>query len=278
MTAAGTGGAEPPDPARFPLTRFEGKSALVTGGAQGIGRAVAAGLLAECAKVVILDLDREVTERTAAELGCVAVVGDVSQRDGVTRAVETCVERHGGLHVVAANAGVAAVEPFFETDDATWERIVAVNLHGAFRTIQESARAMRQGGGGSVVVTTSTNAFWPETGTSPYTASKHGLLGLVRNAALDLGVYNIRVNAVAPGLVRTRLANFLTDDPVEGPKYLENVPLGRFAEPEDIAKAILFLASDEAAYVTGAQLVVDGGASVGVVVPEPASPLSDLGN
>jgi NAD(P)-dependent dehydrogenase (short-subunit alcohol dehydrogenase family) len=259
------------------MTRFDGRSALVTGGARGIGRAVAVALVAEGARVVVLDFDADAAERAAADLGCVAVVGDVARREDVQRAVETCLERHGGLHVVSANAGVAAVGPFLDTDDGTWERILAVNLNGAFRTIQESARAMRSSGGGSIVVTTSTNAFWPETGTSPYTASKHGLLGLVRNAALDLGRYGIRVNAVAPGIVRTRLATFLTEDPVEGPKYLENVPLGRFAEPEDIAKTILFLASDEAAYVTGAQLVVDGGVSIGVVVPEPESPLSDLG-
>jgi NAD(P)-dependent dehydrogenase (short-subunit alcohol dehydrogenase family) len=259
------------------MTRFDGRSALVTGGAQGIGRAAAALLAAEGARVVVFDFDGEAAERTAAELGCAAVVGDVAKRDDVCRAVETCVERHGGLHVVSANAGVAAVEPFLDTNDATWERILRVNLDGAFRTIQESARAMRAGGGGSIVVTTSTNAFWPETGTSPYTASKHGLLGLVRNAAIDLARYGIRVNAVAPGIVRTRLATFLTEDPVEGPKYLENVPLGRFAEPEDIAKAILFLASDDAVYITGEQLVVDGGVSVGVVVPEPETPLSDLG-
>ena len=259
------------------MTRFDGRSALVTGGAQGIGRAVTAALAAEGARVVVFDFDGERTERTAAELGCVAVVGDVSRREDVQRAVKTCVDRHGGLHVVSANAGVALVEPFLDTDDATWERVLSVNLHGAFRTIQESAPAMREVGGGSIVVTTSTNAFWPETGTSAYTASKHGLLGLVRNAAIDLARYGIRVNAVAPGIVRTRLAWFLTEDPVEGPKYLENVPLGRFAEPEDIAKTILFLASDDAAFVTGAQLVVDGGVSVGVVVPEPQTPLSDLG-
>ena len=257
------------------MSRFAGKSALVTGGAQGIGRAVAAALAAEGAQVTVLDFDAEAAERTSVELGCVAVAGDVAQRDDVRRAVDACVERHGGLDVVSANAGVAVVEPFLETDDATWERILAVNLHGAFRTIQESARAMRDHGG-AIVVTTSTNAFWPETGTSAYTASKHGLLGLVRNAAIDLGHHGIRVNAVAPGIVRTRLATFLTEDPVEGPKYLENVPLGRFAEPEDIAKAIVFLASDDAAYITGEQLVVDGGVSVGVVVPEPKTPLSDL--
>jgi NAD(P)-dependent dehydrogenase (short-subunit alcohol dehydrogenase family) len=257
------------------MTRFRGKSALVTGGAQGIGRAAAAGLVAEGARVTVFDFDAEAAQSAADELGCLAVVGDVSRRDDVRRAVETCVEQHGGLDVVSANAGVATVEPFLETTDDSWERILSVNLAGAFRTIQESARAMS--GGGSIVVTTSTNAFWPETGTSAYTASKHGLLGLVRNAAIDLGGHGIRVNAVAPGIVRTRLAVFLTEDPVEGPKYLENVPLGRFAEPEDIAKAILFLASSDAAYITGEQLVVDGGVSVGVVVPTPETPLSDLG-
>jgi NAD(P)-dependent dehydrogenase (short-subunit alcohol dehydrogenase family) len=257
------------------VSRFVGKSALVTGGAQGIGRAVVAALTAEGAQVTLLDFDAEAAERTAAELGCVTVAGDVARREDVRRAVETCVERHGGLDVVSANAGVTAVEPFLETEDATWERILAVNLHGAFRTIQESARAMRDRGG-AIVVTTSTNAFWPETGTAAYTASKHGLLGLVRNAAIDLGRYGIRVNAVAPGIVRTRLTTFFTEDPVEGPKYLENVPLGRFAEPEDIAKAIIFLASDDAAYITGEQLVVDGGVSVGVVIPEPETAISDL--
>jgi len=214
---------------------------------------------------------------TARELGCVAVLGDVSRRDDVRRAVEGCVDRHGELNLVSANAGIADVRAFLEIDDKAWERIFAVNLHGAFKTIQESARAMRDRGG-SIVVTTSTNAFWPETGTAPYTASKHGLLGLVRNAAIDLGRHRIRVNAVAPGIVRTRLSAFLTEDPVEGPKYLEDVPLGRFAEPEDIAKAILFLGSDDADYITGQQLVVDGGVSVGVTVPDPEQPLSDLGD
>lgn len=259
------------------MMRFNGRSVLVTGGAQGIGRAVAASFVAEGAQVVVLDFDSEAVERTAGELDCAAVVGDVSRREDVRQGVAACIKRHGRLDIVSANAGVAAVERFLETDDVTWDRIVTVNLNGAFRTIQESARVMCDSGG-SIVITTSTNAFWPETGTTAYTASKHGLLGLVRNAALDLGRFGIRVNAVAPGIVRTRLAVFLTDDPVEGPRYLENVPLGRFGEPEDIAKAILFLASEDAAYVTGAQLVVDGGVSIGVTVPEPETPLSDLGS
>src|SRR5580765_884534 len=108
------------------MTRFEGRSALVTGGAQGIGRAVAARLVAEGASVVILDFEEEALVPAAAELGCVAVVGDVANRTDVRDAVETCVRRHGGLHVVSANAGVAAVGPFLDTDDQTWERILSV--------------------------------------------------------------------------------------------------------------------------------------------------------
>jgi 3-oxoacyl-[acyl-carrier protein] reductase len=125
---------------------------------------------------------------------------------------------------------------------------------------------MVQAGRGAIVVTTSTNAFWVESGTAHYSASKGGLLTLVRTAALDLAQYGIRVNAVAPGIVKTRLSRFLTDDPVEGPGYLERVPLRRFAQPADIAEAVLFLASDAAAYITGEQLVVDGGVSIGVPI------------
>jgi NAD(P)-dependent dehydrogenase (short-subunit alcohol dehydrogenase family) len=257
------------------MSRFDGRGVLVTGGAQGIGRAVAAGFAAEGARVVILDVDAATVTATADELGCAAVAGDVANRDDVIRAIEVVMAGNGRLDVASVNAAVAEVGPFFDVTDAVWERMFAVNLHGAFRTIQESARAMR-GHGGAIVVTTSTNSFWPETGTSPYTSTKYGLLGLVRNAAIDLGRFGIRVNAVAPGIVRTRLAAFLTEDPVEGPRYLENVPLGRFAEVDDIAKAHLFLASDDASYITGEQLVVDGGVSVGVVVPEPDAPLSDL--
>jgi 3-oxoacyl-[acyl-carrier protein] reductase len=125
---------------------------------------------------------------------------------------------------------------------------------------------MAEAGAGAIVVTTSTNAFWVESGTAHYSASKGGLLTLVRTAALDLAEFGIRVNAVAPGIVKTRLSQFLTEDPVEGPAYLTHVPLRRFAQPSDIAEAVAFLASDAAAYITGEQLVVDGGVSVGVPI------------
>jgi NAD(P)-dependent dehydrogenase (short-subunit alcohol dehydrogenase family) len=180
--------------------------------------------------------------------------------------VEACVEQFGRVDVLSANAGVAGVRPFMELEDAEWRQMLDVNLTGTFHCMQEAARPMVQAGRGAIVVTTSTNAFWVESGTAHYSASKGGLLTLVRTAALDLAQYGIRVNAVAPGIVKTRLSQFLTDDPVEGPAYLERVPLRRFAQPADIAEAVLFLASDAAAYITGEQLVVDGGVSIGVPI------------
>jgi NAD(P)-dependent dehydrogenase (short-subunit alcohol dehydrogenase family) len=182
--------------------------------------------------------------------------------------VHLCGERFGGLDVLSANAGIAGVRNFMEIEDAEWQKVIDVNLTGTFLCLQEAARLMRHGGGGAIIVTTSTNAFWVESGTAHYSASKGGLAALVKTAALDLAPFGIRVNAVAPGIVRTRLSTFLTDDPVEGPAYLEKVPLGRFAEPADIADAVFFLASKAAAYITGEQLVVDGGVSIGIPIPQ----------
>jgi NAD(P)-dependent dehydrogenase (short-subunit alcohol dehydrogenase family) len=250
---------------------MKGQVAIVTGAAQGIGRGVAQRFLEAGAVVLLVDVEGEPLERTAAELTagggrCQAAEADVSQRHQVRAAVEACVEQFGRVDVLSANAGVAGVRPFMELEDAEWRRMLDVNLTGTFHCMQEAARPMVQAGRGAIVVTTSTNAFWVESGTAHYSASKGGLLTLVRTAALDLAQYGIRVNAVAPGIVKTRLSQFLTDDPVEGPAYLERVPLRRFAQPADIAEAVLFLASDAAAYITGEQLVVDGGVSIGVPI------------
>lgn len=249
---------------------MEGKVAIVTGAAQGIGRGVAERLLKAGAAVLLVDVEGEPLRRAAAELDagglCEAVEADISQRDQVRAAVDVCVERFGRLDVLSANAGIAGVKPFMELEDAEWQRMLDVNLTGTFQCMQEAARPMVQAGRGSIVLTTSTNAFWVESGTAHYSASKGGLLTLMRTAALDLAQYGIRVNAVAPGIVKTRLSQFLTEDPVEGQTYLERVPLRRFAEPADIAEVVLFLASDAAAYVTGEQIVVDGGVSIGVPI------------
>ncbi len=249
---------------------IEGKVALVTGAARGIGLGVARRFAEGGATVVAVDLDEEELRAAVERLpeGCEAVAADITRRDEIRAAVEACVGRHGRLDVLAANAGIAGVRPFMEIDDAEWQQVLDVNLTGTFRCIQEAARPMVEAGRGAIVVTTSTNAFWVESGTAHYSASKGGLLTLVRTAALDLAPSGIRVNAVAPGIVRTRLSQFLTEDPVEGPAYLERVPLRRFAEPADIAEAVCWLASDAARYVTGEQVVVDGGVSIGVPIPE----------
>lgn len=253
--------------------RFTGQCALVTGAAQGIGRAIADRLLGEGAAVVLLDIDGELAASVAAEMRqqggqAEAIGGDIASRDDVRRAVELCRERFGRLDVLAANAGIADGQPFMEIDDASWRRIIDVNLTGTFFCIQEAARVMIPAGGGAIVATASTNAFWVESGLGHYNASKGGIVALVKSAALELGAYGIRVNAIAPGMIRTR-ANFITEDPVAGPEYLKGVALRRFAEPAEMAAVVAFLASADASYVSGELLVADGGTTIGVTLPLP---------
>jgi NAD(P)-dependent dehydrogenase (short-subunit alcohol dehydrogenase family) len=253
-------------------TRFADRTALVTGAAQGMGAAIAEHLLREGARVVLFDHDADTLERTADRLRAdadadgrlLAVPGDVSSREDVRAAVTTARDAWGDLHIAIAQAGIGGVVAFEYSDDDAWRRMFAVNVDGVFLTVQEAARAMTRGG--SIVVTASTNSFFVEGHTAHYSATKGAVRTFVRSAALDLGERGIRVNVVHPGIIRTRLATLLIDDPVAGPRYLERVPLGRFGEPDDIARAVLFLASDDAAYVTGADLVVDGGATLGVTL------------
>jgi 3-oxoacyl-[acyl-carrier protein] reductase len=255
-----------------------GRPALVAGGAQGIGRGIVEALVREGAPVVIMDLDGGLASSVARELRSagppvVATGGDVTSRADVRAAVELCVGRFGGLAVAVANAGTVAVEPITEIGDATWHRILEVNLTGAFHCVQEAARVMVPARAGSIVVTASTNAFWMETNLAHYNASKAGVVALVRSAALELAPYGVRVNAVGPGLVRTRLTRFITEDPGRAADFLRQIPLGRFGEPADVAEAVVFLASDRASWITGEHLVVDGGQTLGTPVPLPGPDL-----
>lgn len=257
--------------------RQEGRAAVVTGSARGIGRAIAQRLLAEGAAVLLADADGDAGQATARELAAegdiVAHTVDVSVQQQVRDTMAACVERFGRLDILVANAATADVVPLMETSESAWRRMLDVNLTGAFFCIQEAAQRMAAAGGGAIVATSSTNSFWPEANTAHYSASKAGLVALVKTAALDLAPSNIRVNAVAPGIVRTRLTRFLTEDPVQGAEYLRRVPRGRYAEPADIAAAVAFLASEDADYITGEELVVDGGVTVGVPMDPPSEPL-----
>jgi 3-oxoacyl-[acyl-carrier protein] reductase len=239
---------------------------LVTGGAQGIGRAVAARFAAAGAGVVILDLDADQAGRTAAELGgrVRACGGDVANREDIRAAVAECEQAFGRIDALVAVAGIADVRPLLDVTDNDWNRVIDVNLTGVFRCTQEAGRAMAATGGGSIVVIASTNAFWVEQNLAAYNTSKGGVVAFVRSAALDLAPHGIRVNAVAPGVVRTRISDWVIDDPELGPQYLDKIPLRRFGEVEDVASAVAFLASPEASYVTGHTLVLDGGQTLGV--------------
>ena len=249
------------------------KVGLVTGAANGIGYAIAERLLDEGMVIVAMDVDGDGLDRMVESLDidrqCVeTVVGDVSHRADVHAAVVKAVERFQALDVVAANAGIAVGQSFLEIDDATWDRILAVNLNGTFYTIQEAARVMTMQGRGSIVVTSSTNGFYVETNLAHYNASKGGIDALVRSAAIELAWHGIRVNAIAPSMVKTRAA-FVTQESGGSQDYLRRVPMSRFADPSEIAAAVAFLGSDESSFMTGQSIVLDGGLTLGIDIPLP---------
>jgi NAD(P)-dependent dehydrogenase (short-subunit alcohol dehydrogenase family) len=251
------------------VSRFAGRTAIVTGAAQGIGRGIVERLLeAGAAGVVGFDVNGAKLEAAFAEIGgdrAVAFVGDVTSTADVIRSVELCVERFGRLDLMCAHTGIAEPMPLLETDDEHWRRHMAINVDGAFACVREAARAMvERGEGGAIVVTASINAWHVEETMAAYNTTKAACHAIARSAAIDLGRYGIRVNAVAPGVVDTPIAELVVHNPELAPIYLRTIPLGRFGQPRDIANAVLFLASDEASYITGQMLVIDGGQTLGI--------------
>lgn len=234
---------------------LEGKVAVVTGGANGIGFAAARLLAASGASVWIFDLERENPMHAAQQIGARALAADVTSRESLDAAFAAA----GAPDIVVANAGIASEADFLDHTAEAWERIVSVNLTGAFHTVQSAARLMQPRRSGAIVLTASTNSYDGESRLAAYNASKAGLLGLVHTAANELGPYQIRVNAVCPGLIRTRLTERHFSSPEILRDYFRQIPLGRGGEPAEVAQAILFLASGLASYITGSTLFVDGG-------------------
>jgi len=235
---------------------FSGKLAVVTGGANGIGLAIAKQLAASRASTYILDLERERPAEIAAAFGAHGIIADCSDRAQIERVFGSLPS---APDVVMANAGMVIEGEFLSVDPKAWDRTIALNLTGAFHTVQVAARAMKTLRRGAIVLTASTNSFDGEQRLTAYNASKAGLLGLLHTAANELGPHCIRVNAVCPGLIRTRLTQPSFDNAAIIQDYFRHIALGRGGEPDEVAKAAVFLASDLASYITGATLFVDGG-------------------
>jgi NAD(P)-dependent dehydrogenase (short-subunit alcohol dehydrogenase family) len=234
---------------------FNRKLAVVTGGANGIGLAAARVLAAGGATVWIFDLEREHPEKVAASLGGHGCTVDVTDR----ASIDAAFDRSGAPDILIANAGMGAWAPLEKTTVDNWNRILAVNLSGIFHTVQAAAIRMKPRRRGAIVITASTNSYDGEAMLVAYNASKAGLLGILHTAANELGPWQIRINAVCPGMIRTRLTHEIFADPAGLKNYFRDIPLGRGGEPEEVGNAIAFLASDLASFITGAALVVDGG-------------------
>ena len=231
------------------LRPLSAQAAIVTGAARGIGYAIAQRFTADGASVILADLDgpgiRAAADRLTAAAGrdgaAIGVAADCSVRADVERLIEVCLERFGRLDMFVANAGIGVTVPLLETSDELWDRTMAINLRGVFLGVQLAGRAMRERGGGRIVATASTNAFWMETDLAAYDASKAGVVGLVRTAAMELAPYGITVNAVGPGMIATDLTRDLMEDPERSRVYLRQIPAGRFGLPGDVAGAVAFL-------------------------------------
>jgi NAD(P)-dependent dehydrogenase (short-subunit alcohol dehydrogenase family) len=258
--------------------RLENKVALVTGGASGIGRASALVFAREGASVVVSDVNLAGSEETVQEIkagggNAIAIAGDVSDTSDAKRMVESTVEAYGSIDVVLNSAGVisdtailgdAVPEDRFERTAALYDRVLEVNLRGTYLICWLAIQQMRENGGGSIINISSINGVVGApiglgSGFDPYVPSKGGVVQLTKNLAIQYGRDSIRVNCICPGHVRTNLIRSITDNPQITERLEERYPLGRFAEPEEIANAALFLASDESSFVTGAPMLVDGG-------------------
>jgi NAD(P)-dependent dehydrogenase (short-subunit alcohol dehydrogenase family) len=241
------------------MALLEGHAAIVTGGASGIGRATCRRLAEEGATVSVFDMNGEDAESVANEVNGRGYQVDVADADHVRRSIREAARAMGGLSVLFNNAGIGAFSPIagYTTDE--WDRVLRVNLYGVFHGLRAAAALMLEHGDGRIVNTASISGVRPAAGEAPYSAAKAGIAALTASAALEYGP-RIRVNAVSPGLIRTGLtAPMLEMLPDHVDHVVGETPVGRMGEPEDVADVVVFLCSDLSRFLTGQNLVVDGG-------------------
>lgn len=242
--------------------RLEGKVAIITGSARGIGKATAVKFVKEGAKVVICDVNLEQVNETVEELKkmggeAIGLKVDVTDRESVNKLIKDTVAAFGKLDVMVNNAGITADNTLLKMSEAEWDRVINVNLKGVFNCGQAAATYMAENGGGVILNASSVVGIYGNFGQTNYAATKWGVIGMTKTWAKELGKKGIRVNAVAPGFIMTPMTEKMPEKVLEMMK--EKSPLKSLGYPEDIANAYCYLASDEARFVTGTVLSVDGG-------------------
>jgi NAD(P)-dependent dehydrogenase (short-subunit alcohol dehydrogenase family) len=237
--------------------KLKDKVAVVTGAGQGMGRAIAQLFAREGAKVIALDLKLDNAQQTVAGSSGVARRLNVADPAAVKALFDEVVAEHGRVDVLVNNAGIGGLDKFIDTSDEAWARVIAINLNGAFYCAREAARAMVASGRGGAVINIASSAAASGDGPVHYCASKAGLMGLTRGMARELAPHQIRVNTIVPGPTNTPMMAGVPEAWAQS--IIRGVPLGRMGEPEDIARAALFLASDDSGFVTGQNIAVNGG-------------------
>jgi NAD(P)-dependent dehydrogenase (short-subunit alcohol dehydrogenase family) len=232
--------------------KLEGKVALVTGGGSGIGREIALAFAREGAKILIAEFDEASGKAVVSEIGEAARFQkcDVSQEGDIEAAIKATIDAFGGLDIVVNNAGVANQE---------WDKTISINLTGVYYGCKHGAEAMASRGGGVIINLASILGLVGIGGTDPYVAAKHGVVGLTKNFAIAYARRGVRVNCINPGFIETPMTKNITEVPQIAEMIATQTPMGRMGTPEEIAKAALFLASDDSSFMTGAPLIVDGG-------------------